>query len=184
MDHEVESKSDKREERRKKAAGGKAGGGAQGRETKTKSTKKGIKNKGKEESDSDDENSAPNKRKGKDQSLELITAQDIKKLLKKALEVEGLQELASSICGHYHPQLSKYAQIKAHELYESSLQNSLQNRKQNHATLQDKLNNILNDIRLYEKGLRVSFSFFINFFFNPQYFHCSFFLKATHKLSL
>lgn len=37
---ETSGKADKREERRKKAAGGKQGGGAQGRETKTKSTKK------------------------------------------------------------------------------------------------------------------------------------------------
>lgn len=37
---DVEEKVDKRDERRKKAAGGKSGGGLQGRETKTKSTKK------------------------------------------------------------------------------------------------------------------------------------------------
>ena len=37
---EDDAKDDKKDDRRKKAAGGKAGGGAQGRETKTKSTKK------------------------------------------------------------------------------------------------------------------------------------------------
>lgn len=35
-----DDKMDKKEERRKKAAAGKGGGGTQGRETKTKSTKK------------------------------------------------------------------------------------------------------------------------------------------------
>jgi hypothetical protein len=44
---------------------------------------------------------------------------------------------------------------KAQELYEVSLQNTMQNRKQTHSTLQDKLNNWINDIRLYEKGLKM-----------------------------
>lgn len=41
------------------------------------------------------------------------------------------------------------------EIYTATLQNNLQSRKQNHSTLQDKLNNLLNDIRLYEKGLKL-----------------------------
>ena len=73
------------------------------------------------------------------------------------METDGLEDLASTISVYYHPQISKYGQIKAHELYESSLQNSMQNRKKNHSSLQDKLNSILNDIRLYEKGLKVSY---------------------------
>lgn len=43
----------------------------------------------------------------------------------------------------------------AHSLYEASLQNSSQNRRQTHAALQEKLNGLLVDIRLYEKGLKV-----------------------------
>lgn len=42
----------------------------------------------------------------------------------------------------------------AHNYYEASLQNTTQNRRQTHAALQEKLNTLLVDIRLYEKGLR------------------------------
>lgn len=154
---EFSGKGDKRDERRKKAAGGKAGGGAQGRETKTKSTKKhqrGGKNKDFDDSGSDEEVSVV-KKKGKDQALSLISAQDIKKAIKKTLESDGLEDLENEIANFYLLQINKYAQIKAQELYEVSLQNSMQNRKLNHSSLQDKLNNLLNDIRLYEKGLKM-----------------------------
>ncbi|XP_037079233.1 E3 UFM1-protein ligase 1-like [Pollicipes pollicipes] len=52
----VDGKRDKKDDRRKKAAGGKAGGGTQGRETKTKSTKKKYMRKGQ---DSDSEAEVP-----------------------------------------------------------------------------------------------------------------------------
>lgn len=42
-----------------------------------------------------------------------------------------------------------------HQLYEISLQNTTQNHRQTHATLQTKLNELLVNIRLYEKGLRL-----------------------------
>ena len=151
------SKTDKREDRRKKAASGKAGGGAQGRETKTKSTKKhqrGGKNKDFDDSGSDEE-IAVSKKKVKDQTLSLITVQEIKKTVKNTLENDGLEDLENEISNYYHVQINKYAQNKAQELYETSLQNSMQNRKQNHSSLQDKLNNLINDIRLYEKGLKM-----------------------------
>lgn len=43
----------------------------------------------------------------------------------------------------------------ANKFYEISLQNSSQNQRQSHAALQDKLNDALLNIRLYEKGLRL-----------------------------
>lgn len=43
----------------------------------------------------------------------------------------------------------------AHKYYEISLQNSSQNRRQTHAALQEKLNSLLIDIRLAEKGLHL-----------------------------
>lgn len=150
-------KGDKREERRKKAAGGKQGGGAQGRETKTKSTKKharGKKDKDFEDSESDEDFQAMNKKKTKDAPLELVSTSEIKKSIKTILESDGLEDLISEIANYYHLQLNKYAQNKANELYSISLQNNVQNRKVTHSTLQDKLNNMLSDIRLYEKGLK------------------------------
>jgi E3 UFM1-protein ligase 1 len=154
---EFSGKADKREERRKKAAGGKAGGGAQGRETKTKSTKKhqrGGKNKDFDDSGSDEEISV-SKKKSKDQQLTLIEVQEIKKAIKETLENDGLEDVNGQIANYYHLQINKYAQNKAQEIYESSLQSSMQSRKQNHSSLQDKLNNLLGDIRLFEKGLKM-----------------------------
>lgn len=52
-------------------------------------------------------------------------------------------------------QLSKTALALTHELYESTQQNKTQNRRHTHAALQDKLNTLINDIRLYEKGLKL-----------------------------
>lgn len=43
----------------------------------------------------------------------------------------------------------------AHRLYEVSLQNTTQNQRHSHAALQTKLNEMLVNIRLYEKGLRL-----------------------------
>lgn len=50
--------------------------------------------------------------------------------------------------------LTKSSLELAHNFYEASLQNSTQNRRQTHAALQEKLNGLLVDVRLYEKGLR------------------------------
>lgn len=155
-----ESKGDKRDERRKKAAGGKAGGGAQGRETKTKSTKKHTRGHRGNASDSDEdvgpaEKNTGGKKGGKEASIELITAKDISKVLHGGLEEEGLEDLAKQLAQHYYPQFSKLALAKAQELYEISLHQNNQNRRQTHANLQDKLNNLYNDIRLYEKGIKL-----------------------------
>lgn len=79
-----------------------AGGGAQGRETKTKSTKKVVRGKGKDESDSEDESHVAAKKKGKEQTLVLITVQEIKKLLAKGLENDGFDDLADSMAEYYH----------------------------------------------------------------------------------
>ncbi|ETN65365.1 E3 UFM1-protein ligase 1 [Anopheles darlingi] len=154
-----DGKLDKREERRKKAAGGKGGGGTQGRETKTKSTKKHNRGNRGNVSDSDEENDnvqvGGGKKPGKEPTLELITPKEIAKIVQKALEAEGLEELSKDVANHYFPTLSKQALVKAHELYELSLQKNNQNRRQTHASIQEKLNNLYNDIRLYEKGLKL-----------------------------
>lgn len=155
-----EEKVDKREERRKKAASGKVGGGAQGRETKTKSTKKHARGNRGNAMDSDDDGgemqtSAGGKKGGKEPHLELITVKEIAKVVEKILEPEGLEMLDKDLANHYYPILSKQALAKAHELYELTLQKSNQNRRQTHASIQEKLNTLYNDIRLYEKGLKL-----------------------------
>lgn len=87
--------------------------------------------------------------------MELVSIADIKKEIHATLENDGIDDLKAEIANHYHMQLNKYAQLKANELYAISLQNNSQNRKVTHSTLQDKLNNLMNDIRLYEKGLKM-----------------------------
>lgn len=51
--------------------------------------------------------------------------------------------------------MTKTSLESAHKFYESSLQNSSQNQRQTHSALQDKLNESLNRIRLFEKGLHL-----------------------------
>lgn len=98
-----ETKADRKDERRKKATGGKGGGGTQGRETKTKSTKKHYRggDKGRQ-SDSDDDFVLTNKKKDF-VVLELITVNDIEKKIVKELEKEGLDDLGRRLARHYHP---------------------------------------------------------------------------------
>ncbi|ALC46915.1 CG1104 [Drosophila busckii] len=151
-----DDKLDKRDERRKKAASGKAGGGAQGRETKTKSTKKHQRGRAAAHNDSDNEDeamqtSAGNSRKSA-KTLDLVKEADIIKQIKATLEEEGLEHLAASIAGIYVNQLNQAALVKAQELYEATPQT---NRRQTHAAIQERVNTLLVDIRLYEKGLKL-----------------------------
>lgn len=160
LDRGGDDKSDRREERRKKAASGKAGGGAQGRETKTKSTKKhyrgGDKGGGAADSDSNDEQQQQvTKKTSKQAQLDLITTRDIVTVINAPLEAEGLEDLAKQIAAHYYPALSKQAMATAQTLFEATQTNNLQSRRQTHAQLQEKLNNLYNDVRLYEKGLKL-----------------------------
>lgn len=99
-----DTKTDRKEERRRKAVGGKGGGGTQGRETKTKSTKKHYRggDRGHQQSDSDDEPVQSNKNK-ETYAIELIKVDDIEKELSKALEAEGLDEVAPLLAKHYYP---------------------------------------------------------------------------------
>ncbi|XP_052838869.1 E3 UFM1-protein ligase 1 homolog [Drosophila gunungcola] len=154
---EDDGKLDKRDERRKKASSGKAGGGAQGRETKTKSTKKHQRGKAATQNDSDDDDeiqqstrSGGNKKAVK--QLELVKTADIVKLISSSLEEEGLEHLSKSIAALYTNQFNQAALSRAQELFEATPQT---NRRQTHAAIQDRINTLLIDIRLYEKGLKL-----------------------------
>uniref|UniRef100_T1PDD2 E3 UFM1-protein ligase 1 homolog n=1 Tax=Musca domestica TaxID=7370 RepID=T1PDD2_MUSDO len=163
-DDDDDDKLDKRDERRKKAASGKAGGGAQGRETKTKSTKKhprGGKKGGKNDFDSDDDDEVGNSRAGGNSSsgakkqLELVTINDIVKILEKETSSLGIDDLNEDIASMYHEQINQLALTKAQELYEITLQKSAAGSGQSHASVQEKINTLLVDLRLYEKGLKL-----------------------------
>lgn len=99
----ADSKVDRKDERRKKATGGKGGGGTQGRETKTKSTKKHYRaNDRGHQSDSDDDIVQSNKKRDT-VVLELITVKEIEKEIQKDLESEGLDDLSKLLAKHYYP---------------------------------------------------------------------------------
>lgn len=142
-----EVKSDKREERRKKAAGGKSGGGHQGRETKTKSTKKASRVvKG-----SRDDEEAPVKKS----SLEIFNEEDIKSLIHSKLEEEGLDDLMDGIVEHLLPNLNEKALTEAADVYAATVSDRTSSRRQTHNELQNKLNTLIGDARLFEKGIKV-----------------------------
>ncbi|TDG39652.1 hypothetical protein AWZ03_013925 [Drosophila navojoa] len=157
FDADDDGKVDKRDERRKKAASGKAGGGAQGRETKTKSTKKHQRGRGAAHNhDSDDDEETTQQSAGSTRKsvkpLELVKSSDIINRIKSTLEEEGLEHLAKPIAGLFVNQLNQAALAKAQELYEASPQT---NRRQTHAAIQERVNTLLVDLRLYEKGIKL-----------------------------
>lgn len=149
---EVETnKPDKREERRKKAAGGKSGGGHQGRETKTKSTKKQNRGAGKvHEDDGDDYESSSKK-----VVLEILSADDVKDAVHNKIEEEGLDDVLEAIVEYLLPGLNERALQEAANIYATTVSDRTSNRRQTHNELQSKLNTLIGDVRLFEKGIKV-----------------------------
>lgn len=144
---EYEEKVDKKEERRKKATVGKSGGGAQGRETKTKSTKK-VKGAQVKYSDTeiiDNENK---------KVLELVTYKDLEAIIGNKLDDEGLSECADDVINYILPKINQEALDIAQTLYTTTVADQTANRRQTHNELQNKLNILIGDIRLFEKGIK------------------------------
>lgn len=153
---QVDHKAERREERRKKASSGKGGGGTQGRETKTKAVKKHNRSKQvTHDSDSDDASTVAKKTPT---NLEIISIEDIENCIKEQLENEGLDDLLTQIAEYLQGNLNQTALTIAKELAEKLLQDANQNRKQTHSSAQDRINVLVNDIKLYEKGLKLFLS--------------------------
>ncbi|XP_063362986.1 E3 UFM1-protein ligase 1 homolog [Cydia amplana] len=148
----TDHKAERRDERRRKAASGKGGGGTQGRETKTKAVKKHPRGKqAAHDSDSDDASTVSKKNPSQ---LEIVDVEDVKKIIKDALENEGLEDLLTQIAEYLHGGLNQTALVLAKETAEKLMQDATQSRKQTHSSTQDKINILINDIKLYEKGLK------------------------------
>lgn len=149
----VDHKAERREERRRKAASGKGGGGTQGRETKTKAVKKHTRSKQTaHDSDSDD---GYNVSKKAQVQLEIVTIEDVENIIKETLENEGLEDLINSIVEYLQGGLNQIGLEIAKETADKLLLDASQNRKQSHVSAQDKINVLVNDIKLYEKGLKL-----------------------------
>ncbi|KAK6620691.1 hypothetical protein RUM43_010986 [Polyplax serrata] len=155
-DDKFESKADKKEERRKKASEGKGGGGTQGRETKTKSTKKKYGKTVHNDDNSDDDKRGKSKNEGGSKKLEILDIEDIKKILNGVdlIEEEDSEELVEEIANHLYPKLHKQAQESAKTMYESTIAATNQNRRKKYTEMQDKLNDLILKIRLFERGYK------------------------------
>ncbi|KAI4458328.1 e3 ufm1-protein ligase 1 [Holotrichia oblita] len=146
-DQAEEVKVDKREERRKKATGGKSGGGTQGRETKTKSTKKHYRG-GKTQVDDDE---VPERKS----SLEIISIEEIFEVIQEKLEEEGLDMLIDPIANYLHPILNERGMEVAANVYASTVSDRTSYRRHTHNELQNKVNALVGDVRLFEKGIKL-----------------------------
>lgn len=148
---DFEEKVNKREERRKKAAGGKSGGGTQGRETKTKSTKKGKGHKAATH-DSDDEIDVGSNKKS---VLEVVSKDDIRKMIEDKMGEEGLDDLVDPVVDNLWPKINEEAVEVAATIYATTVADRTANRRQTHNELQNKLNALIGDVRLFEKGIKL-----------------------------
>lgn len=146
---EINEKSDKKEDRRNKAAQGKAGGGAQGRETKTKSAKN-KKTGGKSKKNVDIDNDAPSKKS----TLEFMNSEE---LGEKLSSVNGMsdatEELIEELCSYFQPNLNKAYEESLSSLYQSKVTASMQSKRRNFQEFQDKVNTLVENLRLFEKGI-------------------------------
>ncbi|KAH0541166.1 E3 UFM1-protein ligase 1 homolog [Cotesia glomerata] len=144
-DNKFES-SNKKDDRRKKAASGKAGGGAQGRETKTKSTKKKY-HQGK--NNDNDYDSDDNKPKVSDKfELILFSAQDLKIELNKYENLSDIEELVDELTNYFLVKLNKLSFKLAEQFAQAT-------KTTNFSDVEDKLNMLITNIRIFEKGIKL-----------------------------
>ena len=105
----------------------------QGRETKTKSVKKQIRNTSK--SSVTEEIDVPEKK-----SLEIISVNDIADIVGNKLEEEGLDDLIEPISKYFHPSMNAKGLEIAANLYLTTIVDRNVQRRQTHNELQEKLN--------------------------------------------
>ncbi|KYN36004.1 E3 UFM1-protein ligase 1 like protein [Trachymyrmex septentrionalis] len=141
----LESKVNKKEERRKKASIGKAGGGSQGRETKTKSTKKKYLQGKIQENDSDqDETRQTAVGRGE---ITVITVEEVKTEVMKDENVAVIEEMADELACYLQPKLNKFALTLAEQLAQS-------NKTTNLSEIGKCLNILITNIRIFDKGIK------------------------------
>jgi len=140
----IESKVSKKEERRKKAAIGKAGGGSQGRETKTKSTKKKYLQGKTQENDSDEDGIRQTSGKSE---ITLISVEEVKAEVLKDENISVIEGMADELAYHLQPKLNKSALSLAEQLAQS-------NKSTNLSEIGERLNILITNIRIFDKGIK------------------------------
>nr|CAG4641501.1 EOG090X0267 [Eurycercus lamellatus] len=151
LDPAVEKK-DRKDERRKKANEGKVGGGVQGRETKTRATKKKYL-KGKNDSDDEGEEEYGGASSSAFE-LEFMSLEEIRQVLRKQASLaDAADEFLEEIAARLHKPLQTSFQEAARLSFEALLSASSGQRRQTHGELQDKLQVLLQNIKQGDKAL-------------------------------
>ncbi|XP_072532755.1 E3 UFM1-protein ligase 1 isoform X2 [Salminus brasiliensis] len=153
LESSAPSRKDKREERRKKASEGsgsvKSGGGGNAREIRIRKTKK--KNRRDEESDDED----TTQRRSKQSEVAFLSVEKILEVLEAKVTdypEDTLEQLAEQLL---RPLTLKYQEVIHSAFLSSSSSGSSGNRKQNVKDVQEEINNLYNNIRLFEKGTKL-----------------------------
>merc|ERR1712071_329227 len=139
---------------RKKANEGKIGGGTQGRETKTRATKKKYQ-RGKNDSDDDDEEETTGAALSTTIERECISVEEIRAVLSKQ---EGLHEASADVIKEiaarlYNPLRTSFLEV-ARSSFEALLSASSGQRRQTHGELQERIGNLLQNIKQGDKALQ------------------------------
>jgi len=144
VDFTTENKMSRKEERRKKAAIGKAGGGNQGRETKTKSTKKKYFQGKIQENESDEEETRTVVGKNE---ITLISMEEVKIEITKDENISVIEDLIDELIHYLQPKLNKFALSLAEQLAQS-------NKITNLNEIGERLNTLITNIRIFDKGIK------------------------------
>ncbi|KAF4099097.1 E3 UFM1-protein ligase 1 isoform X1 [Onychostoma macrolepis] len=155
LESSASSKKDKRDERRKKASEGsgsvKGGGGGNAREIRIRKTKK----KGRREEDSDEETTHTSQGRNKQGDMSFLSVEEIMEVLGEKVcdsSEEMLQELAEQI---QRPLSKMYQEVVSAAFMSTSSARAGGSRKKNMKDLQEEINNLYNNIRLFEKGTKI-----------------------------
>jgi len=152
---DIYDKGDKKEERRKKAAEGKAGGGAQGRETKTKSAKNKKKNRKQDDfSDDEQEVSFKNSSKKTNEKLEFMSLEELEDKFSTVTTLrDAPEDLNADLAKYFSPIFHKGFHELLQTLHQSTVNASMVNKRRSFQEFQDKMNTMIENLRLFEKGL-------------------------------
>ncbi|KAM4772730.1 E3 UFM1-protein ligase 1 [Rhinophrynus dorsalis] len=147
-------KKDKKEERRKKAtegSGSTRGGCGNAREIKIKKAKK----KSRKEEDSDDDSQTSSSNKAKEQEIAFMSLEEIQDILRKHFPDcpdELIIELSENLI---RPLTKSYQEVVRSVFMSSTSSSSGASRKQTMKDFQEEVTNLYNNIRLFEKGVKL-----------------------------
>ncbi|XP_050392394.1 E3 UFM1-protein ligase 1 [Patella vulgata] len=158
-DDYIDVKEERREQRRKKAAAGsgstKSGGGTQGREIKTKSTKKkGGRGRDADKGDSDDDSKQS---KSSQPEIEFMSVQELSDVIREQPFLRDCPErLVKEISTQlYKPLTREYIEVASATLNEIVGTKSSVDRKKTHNELQEKITGLWTNLKLFEKGVKL-----------------------------